>query len=753
MLAWGLAQFCGAVALLSLPALPHPGTFILATPLVLAATVSPRWRWLTAFWLGAALAAWQADRRLDDQLDVLLDGEVVEVTGRIIGLVDHDARRQRFRFRIESGEFHGRPVALPREVRLAIYDPLEVAPGERWRWKVKLRRPRGFANPGGFDYERWLFAEGLGATGYVRELHRAARLDAASGEWRAGVAGRFAAVAEGPAAGLLRGLATGDRGGISVAQWDVLRLTGTAHLMAISGLHIALVAGLALALASWLRRRLLPGASLAWPPLFAGTVAGIYGALAGFDVPVQRALVAAAIVLLALGLRRRVAGGQLFGFALAAVLLLDPLAPLDTGFWLSFGAVAAILFTLAGRRPAGAKIAGALAVQAGLFVLMAPLVLASFGRVPLLSPLANLVAIPVFDGFVVPLVLLGLLLLPWPEVAGVVLAVPARVLEYLFEFLELLADADLALTPAAAPAWTLFAATAGLLLLAVPRAVPARMLALWLLLPAAGFMAGIAHQPPPLAVHFLDVGQGLAVVVETPRHTLVYDTGPKFGDNDAAAFVVVPFLEARGRQPDIVMVSHGDNDHAGGLATVAARFPRARLTGRARQSDVADCAGMSWEWDSIEFRVLHPSPGTATDNDASCVLRIRAGDFTVLLTGDIEAAAEARLVRAHGSEIAADVALVPHHGSRTSSSRALVKAIGARLVISATGHGNQWGFPRPDIVKRWRDNGAVLLDTGAQGCISIVFDGETAGVSSHRATPNLWRVPPVVNGTWQLPVR
>ncbi len=759
MLAWGLAQLTGSLLLLWQPVLPHPGIFVLSLPVALAAATRRRSRWLAAFWLGAVLAAWQADRNLDDRLDPRLDGEIVELRGRIVGLVERDARRQRFRFQVESGRFDGAPVELPHVLRLSLYHDSwggepgatpAVASGERWQWRAKLRRPRGFANPGGFDYERWLFVEGIGATGYVRNPARAKKLGEGEGGWRADVADRVAALARGPAAGVVRGLATGDQAGISNAQWDVLRRTGTAHLVSISGLHIALVTALGLGLAAFIRRRCFPGSALFWPALAGGLPALAYGALAGFELPVMRALAAALVLLAALALRRQLAPGHAFGIVLTAVLCLDPLAPLDAGFWLSFVAVAAIVFLLAGRRPAGSRLRRALHVQLGLFVLLAPLVLLIFGRLPLVSPLANLVAIPVFDMLAVPCILLALLFLPWPALAEPLLAVPGWLLAKLLDFLAALAALDPGFSTAVLPPAVSVLAVAGLLLACAPRAWPGRGLAPVLLLPVLAL--NLLPPPRPLAVHFLDVGQGLAVVVETAAHTLVYDTGPGFGASDAAMMAVIPFLEMRGREPDLLMVSHDHSDHAGGLASLVERYPDARRLGRVASAGVADCAEREWQWDGVSFRVLHPPPRAGAEgNDDSCVLLVERGDFRLLLTGDIEAAAEARLLAAH--DIAADVVLVPHHGSRTSSTPAFVAATGARLAVVGAGHGNRWDFPKPDVVRRWETAGATVLATGEQGAISVTVDETTMRVTSFRDRRQLWRDAAAQPGALALPVR
>jgi len=744
MLAWAIAQLAGALLLVMQPTLPEPGLFILAIPLVLAAFASSRWRWLAAVWLGAALASMFATARLADRLAPDLEGEVVEITGTVAGPVEQENGRHRFRFRIESGTFNHHPVSLPAEVRLNLYDPLPLNAGERWQLRAKLRRPRGFGTPGGFDYERWLFTQGIGATGYVRDVSQARRLTEAQGQWRADIAARVAELASGSAAGLVRGLATGDRSGISDPHWELLRLTGTAHLMAISGLHIGLVAGLGLGLAGYFRRRFAPNRNLAWPPLIGGVLALAYGALAGFGLPVRRALVAATVLLAGLAWRRNVAPGHAFGFALAAVLCLDPLAPLDTGFWMSFGAVAAILFVLSGRRPAGSTLSRVLRVQFGLFLLLAPLTAAGFGKVPLVSPVANLVAIPLFGFVVVPLVLLALLFLWWTSVATLLLGWAGTALEMLVVFLEWLAGLASPLAPPQPEPWTWLPAVLALLLLAAPRAWPGRFLAPWLLLPAGLAFASpwlpAGGNVPPLALHFLDVGQGLAVIVETPAHTLVYDTGPQFGTSDAARMVVIPFLEARGRQPDRVMISHGDGDHAGGLGSFMRRYPGAAFAGRSRKpGELEDCAGATWQWEDVEFRVLETPPGNG--NDASCVLRIEHEGFVALLTGDVERRAEAYLVANDGDALRADLALAPHHGSRTSSTQRFVEQVQPSLVIAAAGYGNQWDFPKADVVARWQAAGATVLDTGTQGAISVRISEDEFCTSSFREQRRLWREP------------
>lgn len=743
MLLFGLAQLAGALAVLLQPSLPPDGVFLFFLPFALVALRERRFRWFAGFWLGASLAAWQAAAQLADRLPYALDGETVTITGRIEGLVETDIRRQRFLFRIESGELDGEALELPSLVRLSLYEAdFRVASGERWRWQVKLRRPRGLANPGGFDYERWLFVQGIGVTGYVREPQRAVRLDEGGFGFRAAIARRIEAMVDGPAAGMLRALATGDRGGMEQHHWEVLRLTGTTHLMSISGLHVAMVTGLAMAMASFLRRSLAPRSAPWWPALITGLVAVLYAALAGFSLPVRRALYAAAIVLFAMAARRQLAVGQVFGCALVLLITIEPLGVLDISFWLSYGAVGAILYLVAGRRPAGPRLLQATRLQLGLFLLTAPMIAASFAQLPLVSPLANAIAIPVFGVALVPGTLLATVLVPVAEpLARLLFRLLQAIFEPLLRLLEWLAAINPEIVIAELPPLAAFSVALGVLLACAPRALPGRRLALALLLPLLAF-----HREPveaPFEVHVLDVGQGLAVVVETRAHVLVYDTGPAFTDNSAAEMAVIPFLRSRGRHPDRIMISHGDNDHAGGLAVLRRQYPRALVSGRTRDGGIPDCRGESWSWDGVWFEVVHAS-GKGSGNAASCVLRISDGRRTALLTGDIDARVEAEMLASMAPRLAADVVIIPHHGSLTSSSPAFIRATGANIAFAGTGHGNRWNFPRREVVQRWREAGAQVFASGEHGAVSVAL-GEALEVRAFRERRRLWREP-VVSG-------
>ncbi|MDX1610172.1 MAG: DNA internalization-related competence protein ComEC/Rec2, partial [Halofilum sp. (in: g-proteobacteria)] len=738
-MAWiALALTAGAATLFALPALPPAWLaallFLPACALLLA---GPCLRPAGACLLGFALAALAAHARLEHTLAPGLAGADLRIEGRIDGLPQDDGRRLRFEFLVRSGSRDGHPVRLPRRVRLSWYGPgrAQPVPGERWRLTVRLRSPRGFANPGGFDYGRWLFRHGIGATGYVRDAPGPVRLAPARPSidaLRAGLRARLAPVLEQlEHPGMLRALTLGDRGGIPAGRWRTLVATGTNHLMAISGLHVGLVAllGYGLGRGLWrvggpLRRR-LPRPML--QALTALALAALYAALAGFALPTVRALTMLALALGAVCMRRRVRPGSVLAGAAVTVIAFDPLAVLAPGFWLSFGAVAAILWVCAGRLGRPRRLGGWLRLQCAIALALTPLLLALFREASLVAPLANALAVPWVSIATVPSALGGAALWPlWPALGAGLLWLADTSLLVIWWLLERLAGLSFAQWRAPAhPHWMLALALVGAAVLLLPRGVPGKPAALLAVLPL------LLWQPPRPAsgafwVDVLDVGQGLAVVVRTARHTLVYDTGARFSPRfDAGSAVVVPFVRSVGvRRLDALVVSHGDDDHAGGADAVTRELrPRRIWTSvPARLHPAAGfCArGLGWRWDRVRFRFLHPArDGVWRGNNASCVLRVDGPGGSLLLPGDIEAGAERALV-AGGAALAADVVVAPHHGSATSSTPGFVAAVNPRWVLYSVGHGNRWGFPRPQVLAAWRPAGWARTDCG--GALHLAFD-------------------------------
>jgi len=616
--------------------------------------------------------------------------------------------------------------------------------GERWRFVVRLKRPHGNVNPHGFDFEGWLFERGIRATGYVRKSAPTERLDSADAsieQLRERTRGRIERTLSGkPYAGVLAALAVGDQQAIAPELWRLFAATGITHLMSISGLHVTMVGGLVAWLASFLWRRSarLP---LVWPSQKAAAVAGFAGAcayalLAGFGVPAQRTLYMLGVAVAALLSGRAVAVPNVLGTALLLVLLLDPWAVLAAGFWLSFGAVALLLYVATGRLAARHWLRDWLRAQWAVTLGMLPLLLALFQQFSLVSPLANAVAIPVVSLLVTPLALLGSL----PGFAWA-LALAHALLAPLIDFLQWLATWPGALWQQhAPPAWAVPLALLGAAWLLLPRGFPARWAGALLFLP---LFVVPPERPAPggLTLTVLDVGQGQAVHVRTATHDLLFDTGPDFGGAaDAGSRIVLPYLRAVGAaRLDALIVSHADRDHAGGAASVLAALPVRDFLTSMQDSAPAGrrCIdGESWEWDGVRFRILHPAPADYAEkrpsNAMSCVLKIESAYGSALIPGDIEGAAEAALLARHGAALRADVLVAPHHGGKRTSSPEFVAAVGAREVVFPVGYRNRFGHPHPEVLARHAATGAALRRTDQAGALALRLDGDGLSVAEAR---------------------
>jgi competence protein ComEC len=744
-----LLGVCVAHASPSLPAAVW--SFALAAAAVLAALC--RAQLACAALLGYAWAWMNADARLANDLAAALEGKDLLLAGYIASLPDRADRDVQFTFDLAE-----RPAGVPPRIRLTWYDaPAEPAPGELWRLAVRLKRRNGFANPGGFDYEGYLFQQGVGATGYVTSDPANVRLAGAGRRYpvlrtRAWLAARIAAaVGADPMLGVVQGLAIGDTRAMTHEQWRVFAATGTTHLMAISGLHV----GMAAALFAWMGGRIVRwrgaqgrGLTALHGQVIAGAAAAVgYSLLAGLSIPTQRTLIMLCIYFAARWRRRELAVGHALGLALVGVLLVDPFAPLTPGAWLSFGAVAVILLTVAGRLSRQSAVVSFTRVQLALTIGLTPLLLALFGGVSLVAPLANAIAVPLFTLLVVPAVLAGTAAAAASVPLGsLILAAPTKLLGLAWPMLEQLSRQPTALWWVPEPTTAAFAALVlGALLLTAPGVWPMRVAGALLCAP---MLLNRPQAPPPGAFELavLDVGQGLATVVRTHRRVLVYDAGPAFrSGRDAGELAVLPYLRRRGvRRIDMLIVSHGHHDHEGGVKSLAALMPiGAMLRGPSVDSATGSVCtrGDRWTWDGVEFTVLHPSaPAAPADNDSSCVLEVKGARSSALLTGDIEADAESMLV-AHGLE-RVDVVVAPHHGSRTSSSPAFVNALRPRIAVFSTGYRNRWGFPRPEVLERWRAVGALTLNTAESGGIELTLaDGESPiSFREHRRThARYWR--------------
>ncbi|MBM2765174.1 DNA internalization-related competence protein ComEC/Rec2 [Burkholderia anthina] len=816
MRVWWIAFALGVVVLQRQAALPGAGAWMAGAIVLVVGGASFAWcarrrrtratralRWMlcasAACAIGFGYAAARAEWRLRDSLPVEREGRDIVVTGVIRGLPVIDDTGARLLLAVESNE--AGLARFPPLIRLswgtygsqAARDAIPaLRAAQRWRLVVRLKRPHAEANPGVRDSEAAWLAAGIRAIGYVAAPPRSALLDARASGWHASIdrlrdalRTRIGEVLGSDARhrGIVTALAVGDQSGIGDDDWRVLRNTGTSHLVAISGLHVGLVGAIAGGIVSMVWRRLRwrgRTAALMMPAPYVASVAALtaaagYAALAGFNVPAQRAwwMIAAGAAAFLAG--RSVPTSAVLCAALGGVLLADPWAVLSAGFWLSFGAVAVILMAVAGWRAVrefdgggdgdgddgtidGAAMTGrrgrlrawrarvmrrigeAARVQYAVTIGLAPLTAAWFAQMSVSGPVGNAFAIPWVSSVVTPIVLAGIGL-PAPLDAYAFRLAHAA-LEPLMALLGHLADWPAGVLWLRMPDWPVLAlACVGVAWALMPRGWPLRWAAplTWLPLVAP---APDAPSPGGFRLTVLDVGQGAAVLVETARRVLLFDAGPGAESTHAGARIVAPALRARAiRTIDSLVLSHADADHTGGAAAVyAATEVRQVLAGIAsphrlwRDAEAAGvtdrlrcAAGQRWIWDGVVFTMLWP-PGEArsgSSNGQSCVLRVDAGGTSALLTGDIEARAERRLVADAHDALAAQILVVAHHGSRTSSVEPFLDSVGPRVAVFPVGYRNRFGHPHRTVLARYEARGIPLPRTDRDGAVrfDIAPDG------------------------------
>ncbi len=727
-------------------------------------------------WVALAL-----HHQLNDRFSGFERGELTEIEGRIIGLPDVQEGHTRFRLEpLSTGpeissspsDRSAAPQKLPRRILVNWYrNPPELLPGQYWRLQVQLKPPWGLVNFQGNDRERWLFAEGIGAQATVRqgELLGTAGWHGQLDRVRARLSAAIARTANqdtarpeeldpkgfGPdGVGMVRALAVADRSGLSKQQTRILSVTGTAHLLAISGLHVGLAYFLAYGLARILLMpfgRWLPNIQLC-SLLFGWAIAGFYAGLAGFSTATVRALVMLSVILVLVLVRRRIRPVHSLLLALAIVLLTEPLAPLQAGAWMSFVAVGALMLWFVPRHTRRRGwLSRSLQAQGAVMLVSLPFTAWWFQLSSPAGFVANLVAIPWVSFVVVPLVLLAIVAWPVSEFVFVGLVrLAAQAADALMWLLGPLSASVQEFSTVLQPSfWSLLPAIVGAVMLLMPRGLrlqaPALLLMLPLLLPAS---------PAPaqrFVMEVLDAGQGTALLMQTGSHLLLYDSGPGSNLEDASGYdlvgsVIHPAVLANGHAaPHRIVISHGDLDHAGGLASLRKQYPRVPVYANLRNPlpGIQPCHDtLEWQWSRSRVEVLHPSAFLPyLGNDSSCVLEVDAGRFKTLLAGDISTSVEKRLV-AQGLGVNR-ILLVPHHGSRSSSSQELLHATVPELAIATAGIGNRFDFPRQEVRQRYVDAGIRFLSTDRCGAIRLEAEGdgplELSSARRVRAAP--WRWP------------
>ncbi|WP_369038523.1 DNA internalization-related competence protein ComEC/Rec2 [Stenotrophomonas maltophilia] len=753
----------GALACVLLPALPPLWACVAAAGLAASGWLL-RWRGRgpAALLFGLAWTACHGHWALRAQLPAGAAAQEVVVRGRVVDLPETGPDHTRFLLDVQRCD--AMPALQGRLLQVGWHDPWRAAAGDgaadlrhrvqagaHWQLALQVRPPRSRINPGGFDGERHALLRGLAGSGRVRAAAGARELRGAHGlpAWRQRTSAAIAAQVARPSARFIQALALGDTRALSDADWAQLRALGLTHLIAISGFHVGLVAGAAALLCAGLWR-LWPGLAGYWPrPQAAACAAALaaagYAVIAGSELPTVRTALMIGVVALARAARRPVTVAQGLSLAALAMLLPAPLSVVSAGFWLSFGGVLWLLWCLPQGRPRGAValLRGAVASQGVASVALLPLAVVLFGGTARLGPLLNLPVIPWWSLLVVPLALLGTALQALRDGAG---QGPWRAAAWLFDLswrlLQPLAEHPQAMWwLAQAPLWALPAALLGVFWWLLPRGaggvLTGTLLCLPLLWPAR---PAPAQGEVELLVH--DVGQGAAVLVRTARHALWYDVGPPMaGPGDER--VLVPALRALGQAaPGRVLISHDHLDHSGNLAALRRQLPGLEVLAPpgAMIAGAGHChRGLRWQWDGVDFQVLHPAPDDRVDgNESSCVLRIAAANGVALLPGDIGRHGEQALLQQGDAALRADVVLVPHHGSGGSSTADWVRAVAPQLALVSAGHQNRFGHPKRDVVQRWRAVGAEVLSTADAGAIRVWLGAQGLQVREQRIHAAGW---------------
>lgn len=757
MLRYSLYALAGAYSLQLFQSLPSVAVIAAVALLALACAVPSHSRPVAALIAGFVLMWWAASGQLAQRLDSSRQGSNLTIVAKVL---DFPSRKNgALRLLVQPLV----PGHLPDRIRLSWFDPiffpdtvpanLLPAAGQVWQLQVKLKRPRGFFNPGGFDYEGWLFRQRIGATGYVKQGKNVSA-HYPGPDVQTVVRQRFADRIDAlfppsESRAVLKAISIGVRAEISDAHWQLYARTGTSHLMAISGLHIGLAAG-GMFLLSWgvialfVARRNVRDLALVVAIAFAYG----YAELSGFAVPAKRAFLMALLAAAAIILRRQVSVKYVFGLACLLVVISDPLSIYAPGFMLSFLAVALLLWSGRVFDPASdatsrwhpSRMVEAVRMlsrlQAVLLFGLLSVTIALFGRVSILAPLTNMLVVPLFNLVTVPACLLGLLLDGSVAVAGdLLLSLALASVDLVLQVVGLVGSwPAAALEPPLGGMAIVLISGATVLWAVLPPGWPGRYLAI------VALVATAIHKPAPLAAncvafHALDVGQGLAVILRTRGHTLVYDTGPAFRSGSSTAKLVVePFLHSLGLDTiDRLVISHADLDHAGGVERLHTAFTPGQLIlgetlGDGRPTGSPCRRGETWQWDGIRFSFMHPNgSGRFSGNDSSCVLLVQAGDHKLLIPGDIEAISERSILSGTALQ-KVDLVVVPHHGSRTSSSAEFVRRLSPAVAVVSAGYRNRWGFPKSDVSARWQKQGALVVTTAQSGAVSRKYcAGELPG--------------------------
>lgn len=740
MLAGTLAFALGIYCLLQFSFLPSFWVMALLPVIFSLCRFFSGFRIIFTFLIGFCWALISVNSKIQQTLEPGIEGKQIIVRGIVASLPE--IHNNHVRFLIKPDEIKNskdQEYTLPGLIRLSwYYNKVIPKPGESWQFQIKLKRPYGFMNPGGFDYETWLFRQNIKAIGYITSNGLNQKLKAARGHYiqrlRYKLAYQLKETLDKPLLGIVLALSLGDRSQLDAQQWKTLSKTGTSHLIAISGLHLGLIAGFIYFLVRYIWSRFYFTTQIMPAPMFASIMAFIfalfYALLAGFALPAQRALIMIAVFLIISFSARQALISNIICIAVVLVLIMDPMAIIAADFWLSFMAVIFILYVARYRQSNQDKLSRWVRLQCLLTIALCPLLIFWFKQIPLFSVLANLLAIPIIGFLIVPLIMVAtIFLFPLPSMAHFLYSLIEKINAIQWSWLEFLSQQKNVVIPIASPnVITLVIATLGVFILLMPRGLFARWIGIFYLMPLL-FPSFQKLNPGEYDFNLLDVGQGLAAIIKTREHVLVYDTGARFSDRfNIGDAVLTPYLKYKGiNQVSMLIISHGDNDHIGGANALIENFeinktlssvPEQLLTAEAENCH----AGQNWTWDKVNFEIIHPQfAKTITGNNSSCVVKVSSAYGSVLLTGDIEKQAEMSLLKSYGDNLKADILLVPHHGSRTSSTKEFISTVSPDYAFFPVGYRNRFGFPKQDIISRYETHGIETLVSYETGEISAKF--------------------------------
>jgi competence protein ComEC len=659
--------------------------------------------------VGIAYAMLAGNLALDSRLAPEKSGYSGELLIEVIGLPQFDRDQWHFQATVKSAE--GLPELQGERIKLTWYRTNErLFPGDVWHLDAKLRIPNGVQNPGGFDAEQRALEQGIVAQGYVKGNTRLVSVEPSIDRWRDRLSRHMAASLGQDKARFVQALALGDTRSLSDADWTLLRQTGITHLIAISGFHVGIVA----LFAAWLVAALYfirptlglimaRPLAIAWISIAAAIA---YTAMAGFAIATVRTAWMIGLLMAARICHRQAGVIQVVALSMVLMLLWDPFCLLSPGFWLSFVGV----LLLAVLMPNGAKaplLSEFLRAQWLVSLGLLPLTVAFFGETTVIGPLVNLIAIPLISLVIVPLALLGCLFVALPVVGIGLWNSSAWLMEMFWKGLIWISQTPWSSIYLPEPSiWLVLLALCGAVLSVLPKPFPGRAMGIVLIIPL--FVPQLPEvNNGQVRVAMMDVGQGLSVLVQTTEHNMLYDTGAGIaGGFSRGQSTVVPALRARGIQAlDKVVISHEDNDHAGGFEAVRAALEIRRTDSPEPMAlpNAGSCrAGQAWNWDGVDFEYIWPiEPLSDSDNDRSCVLLVKTRTQRLLLTGDISQAVERELVVRY-PELRVDILLAPHHGSKTSSSAEFLTRLNPDLVLISSGFQNRFRHPHPSVVERYR---------------------------------------------------